>query len=163
MPPNWIRSRIRRQHLIALGIPINLDEVMPHTNSKSMRTINVTTRPSSAPPGPRGQMSGPNSRAGTPRPSTPQPAQGIAQHAHDKLSNLATFGQKPVLDDAKITKMLKLDSGPVLNFLYSESSTNCCSRYISSFASFNAGRELEHIEVLNSRHLSSPDVSFTSP
>jgi hypothetical protein len=31
-PPNWTRSRIRQQHLIALGVPVNLDEMLPRAN-----------------------------------------------------------------------------------------------------------------------------------
>ncbi|KAK0453877.1 hypothetical protein EV421DRAFT_1958109 [Armillaria borealis] len=102
-PPNWIRSRIRRQHLIALGIPVNLDEVLPpHTGGKALPALHVTTRPMSAPPGPRGPprpgsvtASASNSRAGSPRPN------------HSSLSH---FGPKPELDDSKIHQLLALDS-----------------------------------------------------
>ncbi|KAJ6598850.1 hypothetical protein DFH09DRAFT_1021453 [Mycena vulgaris] len=95
-PPNWTRSRIRRQHLIALGIPVNLDEVLP-ANGKSLPTLQVTTRPMSAPPGPHNQSSasrGPASRAGTPQPG------GRAEQ----------FGPKPEIDNAKIAQLLALDS-----------------------------------------------------
>ncbi len=110
-PPNWIRSRIRRQHLIALGIPVNLDEVLPpHTGSKALPALHVTTRPMSAPPGPRGPprpgsvtASASNSRAGSPRPN----------HS----SSLSHFGPKPELDDSKIHQLLALDSGAYFIFL----------------------------------------------
>ncbi|KAK0499839.1 hypothetical protein EDD18DRAFT_1308180 [Armillaria luteobubalina] len=103
-PPNWIRSRIRRQHLISLGIPVNLDEVLPpHTGGKALPALHVTTRPMSAPPGPRGPprpgsvtASASNSRAGSPRPN----------HS----SSLSHFGPKPELDDSKIHQLLALDS-----------------------------------------------------
>ncbi|KAG6812999.1 hypothetical protein H0H92_014930 [Tricholoma furcatifolium] len=101
-PPNWIRSRTRRQHLIALGIPVNLDEVLPHANGKPLPPLEITTRPMSAPPGMRNPMqqngspaSTSNSRAGTPQPGR----QAIASH----------FGPKPELDHAKIEKLLDLD------------------------------------------------------
>ncbi|KAG7449436.1 uncharacterized protein BT62DRAFT_887526, partial [Guyanagaster necrorhizus] len=103
-PPNWIRSRIRRQHLIALGIPVNLDEVLPpHTGGKVLPPLHITTRPMSAPPGPRGPLrpgsitaSASNSRAGSP---------------HSKhTSSVSHFGPKPELDDAKIHQLLALDS-----------------------------------------------------
>ncbi|KAJ7498712.1 hypothetical protein FB451DRAFT_1384504 [Mycena latifolia] len=56
-PPNWTRSRIRRQHLISLGIPVNLDEVLPpQANGKSMPPLQVTTRPI---PGGRAEQFGP--------------------------------------------------------------------------------------------------------
>src|SRR5688572_22068813 len=73
-PPNWTRSRIRRQHLISLGIPVNLDEVLPKTAGKPLPTLEIHTRPMSAPPGPRnagvtnGSSTTHNSRSGTPQP-----------------------------------------------------------------------------------------------
>ncbi|KAF8528791.1 hypothetical protein BU17DRAFT_73085 [Hysterangium stoloniferum] len=104
-PPNWTRSRIRRQHLISLGIPVNLDEVMPQVNGRPMPALNITTRPSSAPPGPRPTHSNPpsgsNTRAGTPRPSTPQASNPRGQSP-------SRLGPKPKLDEAKISDMLEL-------------------------------------------------------
>lgn len=103
-PPNWTRSRIRRQHLIALGIPVNLDEVLPRANGKPLPPLQITTRPMSAPPGPRNSFSqnAPptsyhNSRAATPVSRQPTPP--------------SHFGPKPELDNAKIGKLLELDPG----------------------------------------------------
>ncbi|KAH9482768.1 hypothetical protein JR316_0004868 [Psilocybe cubensis] len=103
-PPNWTRSRIRRQHLIALGIPVNLDEVLPRANVKPLPPLEIHTRPMSAPPGSRSQygnnssvsMSKSNSRSGTPQPGQ----QGI----------FAQFGPKPELDTTRINKLLQLSS-----------------------------------------------------
>ncbi|KAJ7180315.1 hypothetical protein C8R43DRAFT_972596 [Mycena crocata] len=97
-PPNWTRSRIRRQHLIALGIPVNLDEVLPpQANGKPLSTIQVTTRPMSAPPGPHNHPSVAGNTA--PRSGTPQSG-GRAEQ----------FGPKPEIDSAKINQLLALDS-----------------------------------------------------
>ncbi|KAF8915831.1 hypothetical protein CPB85DRAFT_1217093 [Mucidula mucida] len=100
-PPNWIRSRIRRQHLIALGIPVNLDEVL--SNGRPLPALHITTRPMSAPPGARNAFhagnataSASNSRAGSPR------GNNNASQSH--------FGPKPDLDDVKIQQLLALDS-----------------------------------------------------
>lgn len=99
-PPNWTRSRIRRQHLIALGIPVNLDEVLPRANGKPLPPLEIHTRPMSAPPGSRNPhpnlpgQSNHNSRAGTPQPGQ----QGI----------FAQFGPKPELDAGRINKLLQL-------------------------------------------------------
>ncbi|TEB30097.1 hypothetical protein FA13DRAFT_1733907 [Coprinellus micaceus] len=96
-PPNWTRSRIRRQHLISLGIPVNLDEVLPQANGRPMPTLEVRTRPMSAPPDrkplpPQGPRSNHPSRSG-PR------------------SNLvAQFGPKPELDTTKINRLLEFES-----------------------------------------------------
>lgn len=104
-PPNWTRSRIRRQHLITLGVPVNLDEVLePQAPGKSaLPPLHITSRPMSAPPGPRKQphtngnmaSSVANSRSGTPQPGGRRAA-----------SNL---GPKPVLDEARISKLVEVD------------------------------------------------------
>ncbi|KAF8195664.1 hypothetical protein K438DRAFT_1587143 [Mycena galopus ATCC 62051] len=97
-PPNWTRSRIRRQHLIALGIPVNLDEVLPpQANGKPMPSLQVTTRPMSAPPGPHNHPAAGGSAPA--RSGTPQPG-GRAEQ----------FGPKPEIDNGKIADLLALDS-----------------------------------------------------
>ena len=95
-PPNWTRSRIRRQHLIALGVPVNLDEMLPRANGKPLPPLEIHTRPSSAPPGNRNHHAS-SSRDGTPRPGE----QGL----------FAQFGPKPELEMARINKLLQLNTG----------------------------------------------------
>ncbi|TFK55559.1 hypothetical protein OE88DRAFT_1651930 [Heliocybe sulcata] len=108
---NWTRSEIRRRHLISLGIPINLDEILPQTNGKALPPLQITTRPMSAPPGPRGGTSSnvpspSRSRVPTPRSGTPQPG------ARDRVSTLAqlSLGPKPEIDQAKVDSSLALDA-----------------------------------------------------
>lgn len=111
-PVNWTRSRIRRQHLIALGIPVNLDEVLPRTNGK-LPALEINTRPMSAPPGPRvaagtrprTPVAAGGSRVGTPQPGTPQSKYDASMAAQLHL------GPKPELDQNKISELLRLDSG----------------------------------------------------
>lgn len=97
-PPNWTRSRIRRQHLISLGVPVNLDEVMPHANGRPLPPLQISTRPMSAPPGPRQVHA---ELGSTTRPGTPQ------------LGNRQgpSFGPKPELDESKIMQLLSLNPG----------------------------------------------------
>lgn len=99
-PPNWTRSRIRRQHLIALGIPVNLDEVLPRLNGKPLPPLEIHTRPMSAPPGQR-NVNNPGSRPSS-RAGTPQPGQ---------QNILAQFGPKPEIDRARMSKLLDIDRG----------------------------------------------------
>ncbi|KAF9514770.1 hypothetical protein BS47DRAFT_1294790 [Hydnum rufescens UP504] len=117
-PPNWTRSRIRRQHLISLGIPVNLDEVLPQSSlSKALPALQITSRPSSAPPGPRSingkvtqSPSSSLSRAGSP--------QGIpvgGRTAVTNASSMLSIGPKPVLDRERIDAALALD--PCASFL----------------------------------------------
>ena len=35
-PPDWVRSRIRRLFLISLGVPVNLDEILPAAGQKKL-------------------------------------------------------------------------------------------------------------------------------
>jgi hypothetical protein len=35
-PPDWIRSRIRRLFLVSLGVPVDLDEILPATKQKKL-------------------------------------------------------------------------------------------------------------------------------
>ncbi|TFY53369.1 hypothetical protein EVG20_g10147, partial [Dentipellis fragilis] len=100
-PPNWTRSRIRRQHLITLGIPVNLDEMLPRANGKPMPALHISTRPMSAPPGPRGAPSSlHSSRAGTPVSTTPRDGRTAAMQLG--------LGPKPQLEECKIQELLDL-------------------------------------------------------
>ena len=35
-PPNWIRSRIRRLFLVSLGVPVDLDEILPTSKQSKL-------------------------------------------------------------------------------------------------------------------------------
>ncbi|EAU84649.2 hypothetical protein CC1G_00168 [Coprinopsis cinerea okayama7 len=98
-PTNWTRSRIRRQHLISLGIPVNLDEVLPKATGKPLPPLEIHTRPMSAPPGGRPQPHGGSSHPS--RSGTPQPG--------PKNRIVAQFGPKPEIDTARINKLLDTD------------------------------------------------------
>jgi hypothetical protein len=104
---NWIRSRTRRQHLISLGIPINLDEVLPRTLEK-IPTLQITTRPSSAPPGPRQSRpgSGVGSRAGSP-----------VKKSQGSATNGLRLGPQPVLDNTVINGLLNLSPGTCCRYV----------------------------------------------
>jgi len=110
-PINWTRSRIRQQHLIALGLPVNLDEILPHANGKPLPPLHISTRPMSAPPGPRNgplhstPPSRTNSRAGTPVPGIAQPS---TRPGPSTVSQLG-LGPKPQLNEKKVEELLKLD------------------------------------------------------
>jgi len=102
-PPNWTRSRIRRQHLITLGIPINLDEVLPHAGGKPLPALQITTRPMSAPPGARPSPRA-NGRAST---SASRTASRTASPASRGIADRLGLGPKPQLDEAKIGLLLQ--------------------------------------------------------
>ncbi|KAK0929995.1 hypothetical protein LTR29_016902 [Friedmanniomyces endolithicus] len=40
-PPNWTRSRIRRLFLVSLGVPVDLDEILPPSKQKRLVLPNI--------------------------------------------------------------------------------------------------------------------------
>ncbi|KAI0268324.1 hypothetical protein BC834DRAFT_952638 [Gloeopeniophorella convolvens] len=109
-PPTWTRSRIRRQNLISLGVPVNLDEVLPHAGHKPMPALQISTRPMSAPPVSRngapstnGHTSLHNSRTGTPRTGTP--VSGVTRKG--AVAQLG-LGPKPQLNEQRTGELLAL-------------------------------------------------------
>lgn len=41
-PPNWTRSRIRRLFLVSLGVPVDLDEILPPSKQKRLILPNIS-------------------------------------------------------------------------------------------------------------------------
>ncbi|QRW01559.1 hypothetical protein RhiLY_00556 [Ceratobasidium sp. AG-Ba] len=120
-PPTWTRSRIRQQHLISLGIPVNLDEVLPQSALKPLPVLHIQTeaahlpRPLSAPPGPRpgeplqgrsaGTGSARGSRTGTPAGS---PVSSSARRLPPTASSALRLGPKPQIDNKRIEESLSM-------------------------------------------------------
>ena len=54
-PPNWVRSRIRRLFLVSLGVPVDLDEILPASKQKKLvlPSTHLRSRSSSPPEGRR--------------------------------------------------------------------------------------------------------------
>jgi Domain of unknown function (DUF5102) len=118
-PPNWTRSRIRRQHLITLGVPVNLDEVLPHASNKPLPALHISGgRPMSAPPVSRNGSPAPNghaplriSRAGTPVQNASPPTTGSSRKGAAAQLGL---GPRPQLDEQRIGELLTLKPGMYL-------------------------------------------------
>ncbi|KAF7985249.1 hypothetical protein HWV62_7914 [Athelia sp. TMB] len=107
-PPNWTRSRIRQQHLISLGIPVNLDEILPHAASKALPPLQITTRPMSAPPGARNApqpVKNSNSTASTNNSRTGTPVHTARPNTIAELG----LGPKPQLEESKVAELLEID------------------------------------------------------
>ena len=49
-PPNWIRSRIRRLFLVSLGVPVDLDEILPASKQKKLILPSIHLNASSTSP-----------------------------------------------------------------------------------------------------------------
>jgi hypothetical protein len=50
-PPNWLRSRIRRLFLVSLGVPVDLDEILPASKQKKLvlPSVNIVRSSSNTP------------------------------------------------------------------------------------------------------------------
>lgn len=46
-PPNWVKSRIRRLFLVSLGVPVDLDEILPASKQKKLILPSINTEDSS--------------------------------------------------------------------------------------------------------------------
>lgn len=125
-PPDWTRSRIRRKQLVSLGIPVNLDEVLPTVNGKAMPALSLTTRPLSAPPSarildrvtsPPLNSSRPGSRAGSRPPSRPgTPKASPLARAGPTFASFG-MGDAPEVDEDAVKQLLTLNSGELLSGL----------------------------------------------
>ena len=56
-PPNWVRSRIRRLFLVSLGVPVDLDEILPASKQKKLILPSIHLR-SDSPSSSNGQRTG---------------------------------------------------------------------------------------------------------
>ncbi|KAJ9646448.1 hypothetical protein H2199_002497 [Coniosporium tulheliwenetii] len=56
-PPNWVRSRIRRLFLVSLGVPVDLDEILPASKQKKL-ILPSTNLPDSLSPRPSSDARG---------------------------------------------------------------------------------------------------------
>lgn len=45
-PPNWTQSRIRRLFLVSLGVPVDLDEILPPSKQKKLILPDINLEPS---------------------------------------------------------------------------------------------------------------------
>lgn len=57
-PPNWVRSRIRRLFLVSLGVPVDLDEILPASKQKKLILPSVHLRSNSRSPSSDGRPHG---------------------------------------------------------------------------------------------------------
>jgi hypothetical protein len=48
-PPNWTRSRIRRLFLVSLGVPVDLDEILPPSKQKRLVLPNINLAATASP------------------------------------------------------------------------------------------------------------------
>ncbi|KAI5281499.1 hypothetical protein KEM54_003252 [Ascosphaera aggregata] len=74
-PPNWVRSRIRRLFLISLGVPVDLDQILPAKKQKKL-VLYSTQEPSSTWSGNRQRGKGTPGASSTSTPVASRPGSG---------------------------------------------------------------------------------------
>lgn len=84
-PPDWIRSRIRRLFLVSLGVPVDLDEILPASKQKklvlpSLRRVSST-----------GSLHSNDSRPMS-RSVSRRPAAGASRNSFDSVSGKPSGG-----------------------------------------------------------------------
>ncbi|KAM7207056.1 hypothetical protein V8F33_000155 [Rhypophila sp. PSN 637] len=67
LPPDWIRSRIRRLFLVSLGVPVDLDEILPASKQKKLVLPSLLHRVSSTGSLRNSNDGGTETGGGTPR------------------------------------------------------------------------------------------------
>lgn len=100
-PPNWVRSRIRRLFLVSLGVPIDLDEILPASKQKKLvlPSTHLRSRSQSPPDGRRTE-----SRARLKQDNASSAS--IDQPASNKSSRRRKGPPSPPELDLQTTKML---------------------------------------------------------
>ncbi|BEJ14370.1 hypothetical protein CspHIS471_0401370 [Cutaneotrichosporon sp. HIS471] len=105
-PLDWTRSRVRREHLIAMGVPVNLDEVDSHRLSAlpplRITTADMPARSQSAAPAPLKRHSLPPPGPATTGASAPVSARNSQADKYD-------LGPRPVLDMARAEELCGLE------------------------------------------------------
>ncbi|BEJ06847.1 hypothetical protein CcaverHIS641_0401160 [Cutaneotrichosporon cavernicola] len=105
-PLDWTRSRVRREHLIAMGVPVNLDEVDSHRLSAlpplRITTADMPARSQSAAPAPQKRHSLPPPGPATAGASAPVSARNSHVDKYD-------LGPRPVLDTARAEELCGLE------------------------------------------------------
>lgn len=56
-PPNWVRSRTRRLFLVSLGVPVDLDEILPASKQKKLILPSIDFEHERQSPQPNGSVS----------------------------------------------------------------------------------------------------------
>lgn len=88
-PPNWIRSRIRRLFLVSLGVPVDLDEILPASKQKKLILPSIHL----------------NSSTGSPRNSTDSRSISRLKQTDTNASNTSLDSQgKPSRSDSRRRK-----------------------------------------------------------
>lgn len=100
-PPNWVRSRIRRLFLVSLGVPVDLDEILPASKQKKLILPSIHLRNRSQSPS-NGHRTGSRVRLKQDNASSAS----VDQPSSNKTSRRRKGPPSPPELDLQTTKML---------------------------------------------------------
>lgn len=107
-PPDWTRSRIRRLFLVSLGVPVDLDEILPASKQKKLMlpstraASTMSKRPSKSVPGKR------DTGDARDRQATPPPEVDV--YATRRLCSITTIALEAYDDDQLVAHVETLES-----------------------------------------------------
>ena len=105
-PPDWKRSRIRRLFLVSLGIPVNLDEILP-ASGKTKKLVLPSTTPDTAGPTLSGKI-----------PAPAPPFDPVAARHKAAVSGLALRGMTDAELSAHVETLKEMNSAASDNLTY---------------------------------------------
>ncbi|TLS29505.1 hypothetical protein PpBr36_01110 [Pyricularia pennisetigena] len=135
-PPDWIRSRIRRLFLVSLGVPVDLDEILPASKQKKLVLPSLNRAGSN----------------GTPRTSTDsRNITKLKQEAGASTTSLDSQGNKkprPSGDAAASTSTARKKNEPVEPELDLVSAKQLCMTTDEALDGMTDGELKEHVAKL---------------
>lgn len=105
-PPDWKRSRIRRLFLVSLGIPVNLDEILP-ASGKKKKLVLPSTKPETPAPMLSGKLP----------PSAP-PFDSVSARHQSSVSSLALQNMTVIELKEHVEKLKEATSAASENLTY---------------------------------------------
>lgn len=137
-PPNWIRSRIRRLFLVSLGVPVDLDEILPASKQKKLILPSIHLSPTT----------------GSPRTSTDSRSISRLKQSDANASNTSLDSQgKPSRSDSRRRKVLS--PVPQLDLV---SARQLCTITDMALDGMTLDELKEHVRKLKFMQLTANDV-----
>lgn len=122
-PPNWIKSRIRRGFLVSLGVPVDLDEILPASKQKKLVlpsvSVNTDVDSSSGGAKPRKDSGSQPSSA-----STTQPPPQSEQRDYGRSSRRRGPPPPPPLDMNAVRRLCATTDAALAGFTDAELRTH---------------------------------------
>lgn len=123
-PPNWVRSRIRRLFLVSLGVPVDLDEILPASKQKKLilPSIHLTT-------------------------DTPRDSSNLARVKKENVSSTSLDSTGPVSKEKRKKTSDRPGPPPPPEF-DSNAASLLCSTTDTAMTSFTDEELKAHVEIL---------------